>query len=813
MRLEKLTIRGLGPFREEATLDLTTIPHQIVAITGANGEGKSTLLELFPGALYRACPTRGSLASLATRRDAMVEATVVNGERFGVRQLVDAVSGKGETLLTDADGEAINASGKLREADGWIAKHIVPPEVLYASTFAHQGSGGFVDLKPADRKKVLLRILGIERLEALAEKAREKARAAREELRILLARIEDEEGRGVPLVQAEQRLDELKLRASAVNEAVAIAREELDRIRALREDLVEKARVYDEAIRRRSETGRRIHDLGGRHHELATRIANNRRVLERSDQIRAAVQRAAELDEILRRGDDAERERAQAIEVARQRLDMSVREVDILDRDEKELRRAVEAHQGVIDKWAEPIEKARELFPEMLRLEEEAQRERDASEAALAEVEGQRLADAEGRIEALRGGLESVLGADELEAAHATARESLDLDADAVAKAEQLPHDIAKAKARLADARAEVARIDAHVSEARATLEREPELSAAYEGLNDARSALDNIMAQKVTFEEAVSIAAEALRSAESQALPDVEEARRERSSLDELIKLRQPLEQAEARLAELEPQLRDVEAEIAKLEADLLELGEPDAPAEAPPLGPAEERVRTAEAEASEADRALVFAERDLETAQAVAARVAELSAQRTEIEIELSDWTRLAADLGKDGIQALEIDAAGPELTEFVNDLLRSCHGSRFTVSIETTKLSSDGKRQLEGCEVHVIDTVRGREGAAETFSGGERVIIGEAVSLALSVLACRRAGLERPTLVRDESGAALDATNGRAYMAMLRRAAEMIDADKVLFVSHTPELQELADARVIIESGQIRLEGATE
>lgn len=107
-------------------------------------------------------------------------------------------------------------------------------------------------------------------------------------------------------------------------------------------------------------------------------------------------------------------------------------------------------------------------------------------------------------------------------------------------------------------------------------------------------------------------------------------------------------------------------------------------------------------------------------------------------------------------------------------------------------------------------MIDTVRGREGAAETFSGGERVIIGEAVSLALSVLACRRAGLERPTLVRDESGAALDAANGRAYMAMLRRAAEMIDADKVLFVSHTPELQELADARVIIESGQIRLEG---
>ena len=188
------------------------------------------------------------------------------------------------------------------------------------------------------------------------------------------------------------------------------------------------------------------------------------------------------------------------------------------------------------------------------------------------------------------------------------------------------------------------------------------------------------------------------------------------------------------------------------------------------------------------------------------MAERLGDLEAERATAEAELADWNRLAADLGKDGIQALEIDAAGPELTEIVNDLLRSCHGSRCTVAIETTKLSSDGKRQLEGCEVQVVDTVRGREGAAETFSGGERVIIGEAVSLALSVLACRRAGLERPTLVRDESGAALDADNGRAYLAMLRRAADIVDADKVLFVSHTPELQELADARIVIAGGRI-------
>ena len=86
-----------------------------------------------------------------------------------------------------------------------------------------------------------------------------------------------------------------------------------------------------------------------------------------------------------------------------------------------------------------------------------------------------------------------------------------------------------------------------------------------------------------------------------------------------------------------------------------------------------------------------------------------------------------------------------------------------------------------------------------AAETCSGGEKTILGEAISLALSTLACRRSGVDRPTLVRDESGAALDADKAVAYVAMLRRAAEMIGADRVLLVSHAPKVQALCDARV--------------
>ncbi|MGB3945393.1 MAG: hypothetical protein WBK76_00995, partial [Candidatus Saccharimonadales bacterium] len=196
---------------------------------------------------------------------------------------------------------------------------------------------------------------------------------------------------------------------------------------------------------------------------------------------------------------------------------------------------------------------------------------------------------------------------------------------------------------------------------------------------------------------------------------------------------------------------------------------------------------------------QAAAVAEQRLEQARAGSGRAAELETELEAAERDLADWQRLAADLGRDGLQATEIDAAGPELTELVNDLLHRCHGPRFTVSIETQRLSADGKRTLEGCEVRVLDVERGRDTTAETLSGGEAVLVGEAVSLALAMLACRRAGVERPTIVRDESGSALSPENARVYVSMLRRAAELVDADKVLLVSHTPEVWDLCDARV--------------
>lgn len=178
---------------------------------------------------------------------------------------------------------------------------------------------------------------------------------------------------------------------------------------------------------------------------------------------------------------------------------------------------------------------------------------------------------------------------------------------------------------------------------------------------------------------------------------------------------------------------------------------------------------------------------------------------------ERELGDWRLLEAALGPDGIQALEIDAAGPVVTSTVNELLESCYGPRFSVTFETLREKrTKAGEYSEAFDVRVYDA--GAERPAEALSGGERVIIGEAIGLALAIFNAQRSGVKWRTLFRDETSGALDPQNAEAYLAMLRKALELGGFDQVLFVSHQREIWERADVRLFVADGRVATEGVS-
>lgn len=215
--------------------------------------------------------------------------------------------------------------------------------------------------------------------------------------------------------------------------------------------------------------------------------------------------------------------------------------------------------------------------------------------------------------------------------------------------------------------------------------------------------------------------------------------------------------------------------------------------------------RLRAAEtaaaAELARAEQALATAEQALGELTAVEAGVAATAA-------DVDDWRHLQQALGRNGVQALEIDAAGPEVSDLCNELLHACYGSRFSVSLETTALKADGKGTKEVFDLRVIDTERGVEGSADQLSGGEKVLVSEALALAIAIYNARRSSVPMLDLFRDEVAGALSHGNSFRYVEMLRRALDMGGFHRCWFVAHQPHLWELADSILLFEDGTCRL-----
>ncbi|MCV5968469.1 hypothetical protein, partial [Lactococcus petauri] len=90
-----------------------------------------------------------------------------------------------------------------------------------------------------------------------------------------------------------------------------------------------------------------------------------------------------------------------------------------------------------------------------------------------------------------------------------------------------------------------------------------------------------------------------------------------------------------------------------------------------------------------------MAIAEQQATDATTIAATLAGLRTQREASEGDRAAWDLLADALGKNGIQAMEIDAAGPELTARMNGLLHDHFGTRWTARIDTARTNADGEQ----------------------------------------------------------------------------------------------------------------------
>lgn len=847
MKIDRFRMKGLTVYQQPIDLDLREVPAGLIAVVGPNGAGKSTLLEAMFATFYGEMPSRSDreLVDLVSgAKDAYLEATV-SLDGLGVyrgRMNIDGLARKRDAVLErlESAGFAILNDGKVSTYDAAVAAVLPRKATVLASAFAAQNKqGSFSSLDRKGRKDLFAQLLGLEQLEAYAATARSAATAVDRRRDALLAQVEvlrpltrdeDADALGDEGNQLHVRLGTLERDVEAANravrdgvEAVAAQAAEVARGEGARhkhnllslqraelasalghsetaEGLAAAAYVQErDAIRARAQKVRMAAEAQlsvlpsaakldavletalqeidvqrqTRVSDLEARIANNQALLARADEIVAAVRKLEALERAVVEAGE---------EYAARVADAEARFVSL-----SEARRAAKA----TGHWAGQLERALEAS-ELLKSLPFGERCVDAGCAFVRKAVEARAAvgGLEARVrEAQHAANLEALAESDFEAANAATtaanqrHRGLGAELAALSRVREDHSRLAAATDRVDELRRDLASVlaDADKATARAIEDRnrrEAEVAVQVQAITASVAAGNATELEELAAIEVVASGHRA--SAERQRF----DALRGIAVIDEaLASLADGLADADAQAAELarrEVALARFRAELANLEQAFARL--------------------SAEIESFERRRAEFRARQDERLA---------IEAQARSLEVDLIEWQTLARIFGRDGLPVLEIDAAGPVVSALANDLLQACFGGRFSVELVTQEAKAGGKGVKESFELKVWDAERGGEARdLQDLSGGEQVIVDEALKCALAGFINGRNVRPIRTVWRDEAAGALDPENAVRYMAMLRRLHERCGLHHVFFISHNPDASALADVQIVVEDGTARL-----
>jgi exonuclease SbcC len=188
------------------------------------------------------------------------------------------------------------------------------------------------------------------------------------------------------------------------------------------------------------------------------------------------------------------------------------------------------------------------------------------------------------------------------------------------------------------------------------------------------------------------------------------------------------------------------------------------------------------------------------IEAMEARAATFAEARELVERLDAEAANWQLMVKACSNDGIVALEIDDAGPSISHIANELLRDYDGGRYSVRIETQREKVSGGKS-EDFDILVFDALGDRPYSLFRKSGGQVTYIDDAIVRAFRIYMTQRAGSQFQAVFSDERDGALDPERRSEFLGLKRRAMAQGGYEAEFFVSHTREIQEAADAAIVV------------
>ena len=774
MKIEKLRLKDFigikrGLFLDEITIDFSNASG-LVAFAGMNGLGKSTVLEnLHP---FNTLASRsGALFNHVCSRSAERELFFsYNDHSYRTLLKIDAQSGKSEGFVWKDGASEVN--GKISAYAKYMTELFGSTNLFFNSVFCAQNSAKLSDMTTGQLKALFAEFLRLDRLQDFEETSKQminvyagKAQQIDVTLAALRKRMEgveatEDEIIRLSLLEAEQKdylakankdLQTAQGRRGLIKEAIArneVLCKQADELTAIILDM-ERNRDKEEY-----DTEDALANLRIQYQKLVNEIAQADEILASAAAIHAMEENKKNLEDLISSTETAV-DRATGSVAAEQaevtRLEKEIANLKsyiVLPANDAEIQRllmALQAEQQTISACFRQLKALEDYDP--------ACTSKTCSFIVAALQAQEDLPLAEDRLSQLRIAKENRTA--ELTAAGADIHRAIS----------EKETDLKRAHADYAAAAAEQLALRQRLATQRREL-------AQYQNVAEKLSALAVAASKR---EDRVT--ALATSKAQGQAMAEAWRVKK----------------------AELE---RQIDAQHVKLEALQLQIDVKASDA----LDVTEHEIKLLANRIVVAERAIAETAGRFSKLQADLAGIAGIKLQieqaqenRTRIMTDVSEWNYLRNACGKNGLQAMEIDATAPLISHFANDLLSHAFGPLFSVKLLTQ--NADGKECLD----IVVISEDGEEILLDNLSGGQKIWVLMALRLAMTLLSKEKSGRNFEAFFADEIDGPLDSENAGNFVQMYQAFMKIGGFKSGYFISHKESCRSLADNILMFEPGK--------
>jgi exonuclease SbcC len=244
-----------------------------------------------------------------------------------------------------------------------------------------------------------------------------------------------------------------------------------------------------------------------------------------------------------------------------------------------------------------------------------------------------------------------------------------------------------------------------------------------------------------------------------------------------------------EQELADKSEKLKKMQNEFEKLYANL------------PDILQLKKELDSIDIELSQISRRLGADKQRLDTIERKKVDKEKIQAELDQLIVAISRYQKLEEAFGKNGVPALLIEQALPEIEAHANELLDRLTIGQLSIHFETQSEYKDKKRQDKKETLDIlINDANGHTRAYEMFSGGEAFRINFAIRLALSQVLAKRSGARLQTLVIDEGFGSQDHTGRSRLVETINQVKR--DFSKILIITHLEELKDAFPGRIEVE-----------